>query len=142
MSKSTKHAVPSRPHWLTWGLGLACAAVLAGCASMGSTTPEEAVTQRSNAFWKARMAGDVPKAYAFTSPGYRAVNDQERYRLDHGVIPALKGGEITSVTCEQERCEVRKDFTTSTPMMRGARIPISIGEVWIKEDGQWWLFVQ
>lgn len=143
MNKLTKNSVAPRAPWLRWGAAMAGAVVLAGCAAVQNTqTPEVAVTQRSNDFWKARMAGEVAKAYAFTSPGYRAVNDQEKYRLDHGVIPALKGGEIASVTCEQERCEVRKDFTTSTPMMRGARIPISIGEVWIKEDGQWWLFVQ
>ncbi|MCB4789418.1 MULTISPECIES: hypothetical protein [unclassified Delftia] len=142
MSKSTKHAVPSRPHWLTWGLGLACAAVLAGCASMGSTTPEEAVTQRSNAFWKARMAGEVAKTYALTSPGYRAVNDQEKYRLAHGVIPVLKGGDIAWVKCDEARCEVRKNFTTSSPVMPRTSVPISISEIWIKEEGQWWLFVE
>ncbi len=109
---------------------------------MGSTTPEEAVTQRSNAFWKARMAGELAKAYAFTTPGYRAVNDQEKYRLNYGVFPSVKGGDLVSVTCEPLRCEVRKNFTTSAPMMPGVSIPIAMSEVWIKEDGQWWLFVQ
>ena len=88
------------------------------------------------------MAGDVAKTYAFTSPGYRAVNDQEKYRLSYGVIPALQGGDVVSVTCEPARCELRKSFTTSTPAMMGARIPISINEVWIKEEGRWWLFIQ
>lgn len=143
MNKLTKNSPAPRASWLRWGVAMAGAVALVGCATVQSTqSPEAAVTQRSNDYWKARMAGEVAKAYAFTSPGYRAVNDQEKYRLDYGVIPALKGGEIASVTCEEARCEVRKDFTTSTVMMRGTRIPIAIGEVWIKEDGQWWLFVQ
>ncbi|MDR0224938.1 MAG: hypothetical protein LBI66_00835 [Burkholderiaceae bacterium] len=143
MKKLNKNFAASRTQWLRWGGGLALALALAGCATLqDSQNPEAAVTQRSNDFWKARMAGEVAKAYAFTSPGYRAVNDQEKYRLNHGVIPVLKGGEIASVTCEEARCEVRKNFVTYTPMMRGAEIPISISEVWIKEDGQWWLFVQ
>ncbi|WFF81971.1 hypothetical protein [Delftia tsuruhatensis] len=133
---------------ILWGAGVAGALVLAGCATTTggeqskAQKPEEAVTQRSNEFWKVRMAGDVGQAYAFTTPGYRAVNSLEKYRLNHGAVPSLSGGSIAWVKCDDKRCEVRKNFTTSSPVMGNAQIPISISEIWTQEDGQWWLFLE
>jgi hypothetical protein len=37
---------------------------------------------------------------------------------------------------------VRKNFTTTSPIMANTQIPISISEVWTQEDGQWWLFLE
>jgi len=54
----------------------------------------------------------------------------------------LKGGDIAWVKCDEARCEVRKHFTTSSPVMPRTTVPISISEIWIKEEGQWWLFVE
>lgn len=143
MNMLTKFSEVTRARWPRWGSALVCATVLAGCANLGGTQkPEEVVLQRSNDYWKARMAGEVAKTYAVTTPSYRALNDQEKFRLKYGAVPILKGGEVISVTCEEARCEVRKSFTTSTPLMTGARIPIAISEIWVKQDGQWWLFVE
>ncbi|MFG0785124.1 hypothetical protein [Delftia tsuruhatensis] len=148
MNTLTKISTLAGARWLFWGAGLAGALVLAGCAATTRgeqsqvQNPEEVVTQRSNDFWKVRMAGDVAKAYAFTTPGYRAVNSQEKYRLIHGAVPSLSGGSIAWVKCEDKRCEVRKNFTTSSPVMGNAQIPISISEIWTQEDGQWWLFLE
>jgi hypothetical protein len=143
MNKLTKISVTTRKRWQQCGAGLAAAMVLAGCSTLGGNQgPEGQVTQRSNEFWKVRMAGEVGKAYAFTTPGYRAVNSQEKYRLNYGAVPILKGGDIASIKCEELRCEVRKSFTTSSPMMGDTEIPIAISEVWVKEDGQWWLFME
>lgn len=48
-----------RPRWLQWGVGLACATVLAGCATTSDQAqgPEDTVNKRSAAYLKARQAG-------------------------------------------------------------------------------------
>ncbi|MBK0113247.1 hypothetical protein IAE26_22765 [Delftia sp. S67] len=122
---------------------LFAAGVLAGCASMGDAqAPEAAVTQRSADYWKARLSGDVDKAYALTSPGYRAINDREKYRLSYGAVPVLQGGEVVTLECQPDRCDVRKNFVTYVPLMKDTPVPLIVKEIWIKDEGQWWLMPQ
>lgn len=125
-----------------FGAGVVVAFV-SGCAisSLGASA-EDRVLARSGDFWAARASGDFQKAYSFTTKGYRLVNDVEQYRLQYGAAPVLKNARLVSVKCEQERCEVVKEFTTSSPFMRGTPIPISLAEIWLYQDGQWWLHVQ
>lgn len=134
----------ARSRWLQWGAGLACAAVLAGCATTGAQdqSPEAQVAQRSAAYLKARQVGEVDKAYAFLAPSYRAVKSQEKFRLENGSATLLTGGDLVSSKCEETRCTVLRNFKTKVPMMGGAEVPISISETWVSEDGQWWLFME
>lgn len=132
-------------------------AVLAGCAHLASdSTPEQAVQQRSAGYWKARLSGDIAKAYGYMAPGYRALNDEKKYGLAYGAVPNLSGGEVVSVNCDggaakpekqaeaqvTQRCVLRKQFTTTLPMSGNVEVPIAMNETWIKEDGQWWLFLE
>ncbi|WP_199137442.1 hypothetical protein [Delftia sp. ASV31] len=145
MSNKIINLSPSRRSpWLTWGVGVACAALLAGCATMGDggKTPEDIVNARSAAYLKARQSGDVDKAYTYLTPTYRALKNKERFRLENGAATVLKGGELLSTTCVPERCVVRRNFTTIVPTMPGVDVPISITEAWVVEDGQWWLFLE
>lgn len=132
-----------RPRWLQWGVGLACAAVLAGCATMSDQAqgPEDTVNKRSAAYLKARQAGELDAAYAYLTPSYRALKTKERFRLENGVATTLKGGERLSTNCDPERCVIRRNFTATAPSMPGVDVPISITEAWVLEDGQWWLFL-
>ncbi|MBB1651289.1 MULTISPECIES: hypothetical protein [Delftia] len=134
----------ARSRWLQWGAGLACAAVLAGCATTGAQdqSPEAQVTQRSAAYLKARQAGEVDKAYALLAPSYRAVKNQERFRLEQGAATVLRGGDLVSAKCEETRCQVLRNYRTKVPMMGDAEVPLSIYETWVSEDGQWWLFME
>lgn len=128
---------------LQWGVGLACAALVAGCATNPGEEqgPEVAVNKRSDAYLKARQTGDVDAAYSYLPPSLRAIKSKERFTLEYGSATTLKGGELLSTTCQPERCVVRRNFTTVVPSMPGAAIPISITEAWVSEDGQWWLFL-
>ncbi|WP_287917811.1 hypothetical protein [Comamonas sp.] len=121
----------------------AVVALVSGCAISGlGASAEDRVVARSGDFWAARMSGDYQKAYSFTTKGYRLVNDVEKYRLQYGAAPMLKNARLVSVECEPERCEVVKEFSTSSVFMRGTPIPISLSEIWLYQDGQWWLHIQ
>lgn len=125
---------------------------LTGCASlMSGGSPEQIIEKRSAAYWQARFSGDVAKAYSYMTPGYRAINDESSYALSYGSVPNLRDPELLSVTCDvpegadpkdTQRCVVRKQFSSGVaiPLVKKMRIPISIDETWIKDDGQWWLF--
>lgn len=151
-------------------LVLGLAAVLAGCASNGTAptaaadvsaaasapashaadaAPNTAVAAehaaliaRSDAFWQARRTVNVAAAYALTSPGYRSVHSLEQFQLDYGAVPNLMGGDVVSVQCEQQRCVIQRSFTTTTPFTGATRVPISIDEIWVHQDGEWWRFIQ
>lgn len=112
-------------------------------AAAKGVAPEHAeLIARSDAYWQARRTADVAGAYALTTPGYRAVHTLEQFAVDYGAIPNLTGGEVSSVQCDEQRCELTRSFVTSSPFMSGTRIPISISETWVKQEGQWWRFVQ
>ena len=65
---------------------IAAAVVLfaAGCASLGASKPEDAVKQRAEAYWKARVAGQVDKAYELTAPSYRKVRTLDQFKMQFG----------------------------------------------------------
>lgn len=117
-------------------------AVVSGCSSWGKlTTPEALVNARSDVLLQARMSNDFKQAYAFTSPGYRAVNDYKKFSLKYAVALPLKGGERMKTECTAERCEIVRSYAASMPLMPNATIPIGITEVWVYQDGQWWWHV-
>lgn len=125
------------------GLALLVVAVTAGCASLGqSAKPEDQVVARSNALLEARMSNNFKQAYALTPPGYRAINDYQKFRINYGNPWALDDGKLVSANCEAERCEVNRSYVTTTPLAPNAKISIGLTEVWIKQDDQWWWFVQ
>lgn len=123
-------------------LMLALVGVLSGCAHLRHQSSEDAVRQRSDAFWAARMSNDVAKAYQYTSPSYRQINDVERFRRDYAGIPMVNRREIASVHCneEQARCVLKQKFEAALPMMKGTLVPVYADEIWVREDGQWWIF--
>lgn len=116
------------------------ALVLAGCATMGASTPEAAVEQRAVAYWKARQAGQLDKVYALTPPSYRQVRTLDQFKMQFGAAAAVQGAEVTKVTCEPEKCVVRLKLSV-TPALAGvkiANIDTYLDETWLLEDGQWW----
>lgn len=137
-------------------LALAGAALLAGCAATGtnsaSTTALAAPTQdadheaqirtRSAAFWEARQRNDVAASYQFTSPSYRKVNDQERFRVHYAGVPVVVGREVVSITCDDppQRCVLKQGLKVAPPMVPGLVTTVYNDETWILEDGQWWVF--
>jgi hypothetical protein len=117
-------------------------ALLAGCASMGSSTPEETVRQRAQARWDALLAGKFDQAYQFLSPASRAVLSPERYRGSFGGAAAWKAVRVESVSCTQpDRCIASIKVTYEPNLRRGrlGTIDTSVEETWLLDAGQWWL---
>ena len=126
------------------GMPIAAAVVLfaAGCASLGASKPEDAVKQRAEAYWKARAAGQVDKAYELTSPSYRKVHTFDQYKIQFGKGASIKGVSVIKVDCEAEKCTVRTKVE-ATPALMGVSvgtIATHLDEIWLLEDGQWWRY--
>lgn len=137
---------------------LAFVAALVGCtatAPVGSTastasvqdnasanTPQGQIRQRSTEFWQARQRNDVAAAYSYTSPSYRKVHDQEFFRVHYAGIPVVVSREIVDVQCDDalQRCILQNKYMVSPPMMGGGMVPVYDKEIWLQEDGQWWIF--
>ena len=126
------------------GMPIAAAVVLfaAGCASLGASKPEDAVKQRAEAYWKARAAGQVDKAYELTSPSYRKVHTFDQFKMQFGNGASIKGVSVVKVDCEAEKCTVRTKVEAAPALMG-----VSVGtiathsdEIWLLEDGQWWRY--
>jgi hypothetical protein len=118
------------------------AAMLAGCASM-ATTPELAVRQRATEHWKARQASDYDKAYTFMPPSYRAVTPLETYKRGFGGAVQLKDAQVEQVVCETgDKCVATTRLEAKVVLARANTPPIVTyyEEVWVRENGQWWLF--
>ena len=126
---------------LAWLVSVVALAV-AGCASIGSATPEAKVQQRAEAFWKARLQGQPEQAYALLSPAYRKVRTLEQYKAQYGAATAVKAASVVSVACEVEKCTTRIKIE-ATPALMGVSvgtIATGLDETWLLEDGQWWRF--
>lgn len=113
---------------------------LIGCAGV-PTTPEQIVHQRSQDYWQARLAGKLDTAYALTTPSYRKLRTAEQFRKQHGSAAAVQEVTVTGVQCEAARCTARVQLKVKAPIPGMERTPVSTytNEVWLLEDGQWWL---
>jgi hypothetical protein len=124
---------------------LACglaALVLAGCASVAAN-PEQAVRERATAHWKARMAKDAEAAYGYMPPSFRAVTSLEAYKKKYGGEINLTAAQVERVKCESEdKCVATSKVEAQVALRRASAGGVSTlyDEVWIRENGQWWLF--
>ena len=123
---------------------IVAAAVLlaAGCASLGAAKPEDAVKQRAEAYWKARAAGQVDKAYELTTPAYRKVHTFDQFKMQFGNGASIKGVSVVKVDCEPEKCTVRTKVEAAPALMgiSVGTIATHLDEIWLLEDGQWWRY--
>jgi len=118
------------------------ALVLAGCATTAAT-PELAVRERANALWTAKLAGDYDTAYTFMPPSYRAVTSLDRYKKGFGAAVKLIAAQVERVKCEEpDKCVATTKIEARAVLQRASTPPIVTGydEVWVRENGQWWLF--
>ncbi len=126
------------------GMPIAAAVVLfaAGCASLGASKPEDAVKQRAEAYWKARAAGQVDKAYELTSPSYRKVHTFDQFKMQFGNGASIKGVSVVKVDCEAEKCTVRTKVEAAPALMGVSvgTIATHLDEICLLEDGQWWRY--
>ena len=116
---------------------------LAACASIDSKPPEHQVRQRTADRWQALVAGDITRAYGYSTPGYRAVISLEGFRGRIGSGGSWVGAEVVAIHCpEAVKCiaRVRIDFKPFLGRRYGDKISTHADETWLLEDGQWWLF--
>ena len=116
------------------------ALTLAGCAAFAPATPEQAVQQRATAYWKARVAGQVDKAYALSTPSYRKLRTEAQFKMQFGAGASVQDAEVTKVTCEAEKCTTQIKISVK-PALTGLKvgtIATHVDEIWVLEDGQWW----
>ena len=122
-------------------LAMACAAVaLSGCAALSPSTPEQVVQKRAADYWKARVAGQVDKAYALSTPSYRKLRTEAQFKMQFGAGVNVEAAEVTKVSCEAEKCttQVRLDVKPALVGMKLGTISTYLDEVWLLEDGKWW----
>lgn len=150
MKKSVTYASVFNANWCrrAWQLGLAAAflVVATGCASLMSK-PDEQVKALATQRWQHLITGDFDKAYEMATPGFRKVRNLRDYRVRKSAVPVKwLGAEVLQVECtpaeKPTKCAVAIKLT-SEPMVPGApKMAISsrIDEVWLYEDGRWWMF--
>ena len=122
-------------------LAMACAAVaLSGCAALSPSTPEQVVQKRATDYWKARVAGQVDKAYALSTPSYRKLRTPAQFKMQFGVGANVEAAEVTKVNCEAEKCtvQVKLDVKPALLGLKIGTISTYFDEAWLLEDGQWW----
>lgn len=146
------------------GLALAFALVLlAGCQS-GGTRPEATAAPRAdrdgaattasaseaellvraNERWKLLIDGKFADAYAYLSPGYREVVDQEEYVQTMAKRQVFwNQAEARDQECRDGLCRVRVDvlYTVNMPVMGVGEVSSSttVIENWLLgEDGRWY----
>ncbi|WP_353235165.1 hypothetical protein [Diaphorobacter ruginosibacter] len=123
----------------------AALAFLAGCATFGAGTPEEAVTKRADERWAAWVKRDYAKAYEYNTPGYRGTVPYEKFVTMRGKDVRILSGKVNKVTCSSaDRCEAKIELKARSALMMRQSFPKEIvtfiDETWVFEDGQWWLF--
>jgi len=122
---------------------LCASLVLAACASLGGSSPQDRVQERASQRWQALVTGDFTKAYDFSTPAFRAVVNRDSFRGRFTTSVKWEGAEVVSVKCaEPTRCtaNVRIDFKPLLGSGFGDKINTHIDETWLLEDGQWWVF--
>lgn len=123
---------------------LVAAALLAGCAALPASAPEDAVRARAQARWDAVIAGDWEKAYGFATPAYRAALDLHQFRVRHDALIKHRKASVFDVACESDTlCKVKMQVTFTPPQdIPTPDLTTVIEERWVAEDGQWWRYAE
>src|SRR5690606_27854375 len=100
----------------TLPLLLIVTAFIAGCGTFGEKkTDEEVVAQRGQEWIDALVQKDFAKAWAFTSPGYRASNTVADYKPRVAGAANWSSGVFKMADCDESRCEVKFVIEYSLP---------------------------
>ena len=125
-------------------LGLAVfVTIVAGCADIGMKSdlaPQEVVKSRAQAWADALLAGDLDKAWAFTSPSYRQFSSAKEYSPHVQGSGRWTSAKVDSVQCTEDVCDVSVmvEYHIQTLKMSNRR---PLDYKWVLVDGEWWLHV-
>lgn len=122
-------------YFARFATGLAVMAMVASCAAVKPRTAEEIVKERAQARWDALVKGDAKAAYAFMSPGSRALLTAEAY-VTSIRVGFWKSAQVNKVECGTEQaCEAH---VTIEYEFQAQRIKTPLRETWIREGTDWW----
>ena len=118
-------------------------AALGGCAIFENRPPEEIVGDGALNRLKLLMEGRLEESYAFTSPGYRAVNTLEQYAAAFGGRIMWTDVAVGTVSClpegEPTYCDVTM-LISYRPMRQGYVQTSELQEKWIKSESGWYAY--
>lgn len=112
--------------------------LLVACAE--PLSPEEAVRVRAQGWMDALLNGDLESAYDYTSPSYRQFATAGRYNARVEGAVGWDTGEVDTVECEGQVCQVRFIVEYEIKQM-GVRNRRPLDYKWIQVEGDWWLYV-
>jgi hypothetical protein len=140
---ASKRSVMKNRSGKVWLAGL-FALVMTACASMQGSGPQGLVKQRAAERWSALVSGEYTRAYSYNTPGFRDVVTSDGFRGRFGGAARWVDSEVVDVKClEDAKCEVkvRVDYKPLLPGWSGGSVSTYIDETWLKEGGQWWIFL-
>lgn len=128
-------------------LACASAALLAACAGLQPSTPEEAVARRVQARYDALIARDFKSVYGFFTPAYRDRLAYEDWIRSRPPLAHFRSARVLKVECvTPDACDVEVESAYDSP--RGVRsapkgtIDRVTPERWVRVGGKWWIFQQ
>lgn len=128
-------------NFLVLGALLAGSMALSGCAAL-KPDPQLQVRQLATQRWQALLAGKFDQAYEFAVPSFRKIRSLDYYRVNLASVPVRwLSAEVIRVDCEALRCTARIKLTSEprVPNFRGTKLETGLDEVWVQENGQWWV---
>lgn len=125
-------------------LALATACFVAACATTAPPAPEQTVRELATQRWQALLAKDNARAYQMAAPSYRKLKTQEQYNQRIQNVPVRwEKATVLRVECTSvERCVAKIELHSRPIAPFAPKVPIVgvLDEVWVKEDGRWWMF--
>ena len=115
--------------------------VLSGCASLDSTPPETAVSQRSMERAQLLMRADFASAYLYTTPGYRSLETVDEYASRWVGATMWEDATVAEVKCQGDpaaRCQLALAVTFRS--LQTGLITTHLQETWVKSGRYWYLF--
>lgn len=130
---------------LQTGLVLIAAIFFSACSMLPTKTDAEIVESRSALRMEALKKLDFEKAYTYMSPGYRSINDLNKFKLENVGAVNLLEFNVLSAECAENICHVLvsgdykitmvgSGFSTKKPLI----IDRVSKETWIRTGGKWW----
>lgn len=113
--------------------------LMVGCVTTSSLSDEEVVRKKAQQRLDALLDKDFEKAYSYASPAYRKSVSLNRHKPKVLGAAMWTKGEILSVECETEYCDVRSKIHYKNPQVR-VELPTELKNRWIKIDGKWWIY--
>jgi hypothetical protein len=123
---------------------IAALAATAGCAGFRDMHREQAARASAEQRWQHLIRQDFDAAYAMHSAGWRGLNPLPEWRQRFGKTVQWLAAETTGSSCEDHppvRCVVKVRVRTQLVGLPVKDVPrdSEVEEVWIWQDGRWWM---